>query len=331
MVLVAYEDHRGHAGLLWWEPLLWEGSSCLVGTAWLLLQRRVTANLQSQLAHPLRWFGRHALWLPLIVISFVVVVYALRHGVYALADETYEHPAWPYLFFYEGIKLLLFAGLWLGIIFGLESFASWRHEREQLLAVQKHLAEFELAQLRAQLQPHFLFNALNTISSLMQVDVERADRLLTKLADLLRASLQAGTRQMTSLQEEIELLRLYASIMQERFTGRVSVDWKIEHDALQASIPVMLLQPLLENAFKHGVERSVAPVAVEISARRAGQSLEVTVRNGGTLGEPGAGIGLRNGRERLAVLFGADASLTLDAEGNDVVARLVLPWQRFHA
>lgn len=332
MMVVAVEDNRDDHGIRWWEPLLWETSSFLVATGWLLLQRRVSARWSAEIGNPWRWFGRHLLWLPVIVITFVPLVYAIRHGVYALTGETYEHRPLAQLYFYESIKLTLFAGLWLGIIFGLESFASWRHERERLLAVQKHLAEFQLAQLRAQLQPHFLFNALNTISSLMQVDVERADRLLTRLADLLRASLQAGARQMTSLADELELLRLYASIMQERFTGRVSLDWKIEDEALQASIPVMLLQPLLENAFKHGVERSLQPVAVNIAARRAGDALEVTIRNVGKMGDPGAsGIGLRNCRERLAVLYGADALLALEPEGDEVVARLVLPWRRFSA
>lgn len=330
MMVVAVEDNRDDHGIRWWEPLLWESSSLFVATGWLLLQRRVNARWSADIGNPWRWFGRHLLWLPVIVITFVPMVYAIRHGVYALAGETYEHRPLLSLYFYEAIKLSLFAGLWLGIIFGLESFASWRHERERLLAMQKHLAEFQLAQLRAQLQPHFLFNALNTISSLMQVDVERADRLLTRLADLLRASLQAGARQTTSLNEEIELLRLYASIMQERFTGRVSLAWNIEDEALQASIPVMLLQPLLENAFRHGVELSTLPVNVAIDARRTGNTLEVTVRNGGRLGESsGSGIGLRNCRERLAVLYGEDASVTLHADGDSVVARLVLPWQRY--
>lgn len=332
MLLVAIEDHRGHHGVQWWEPFVWEGSSCLVATFWLLMQRRTTARWKPYLDQPLRWFARHLAWLPVIAISFVVVVYAIRHGLYALTSETYEHPGWGYLFFYEGMKLSLFAGLWLGIIFGLESFASWRHERERLLAVQKNLAEFQLAQLRAQLQPHFLFNALNTISSLMQVDVERADRLLTRLADLLRASLQSGARQTTSLRDEIELLRLYASIMQERFTGRVTLNWMIPDDALAAEIPVMILQPLLENAFRHGVERSLVPVAVEVAARCTGETLEVTLRNGGALGDnAGSGIGLRNCRERLAVLYGSEASLTLDAQGHEVVARLSLPFRRYTA
>lgn len=328
MMVVAVEDHRDDADIRAWEPLVWEGSSCLIATGWLLVQRRASVRWRALLAEPLRWFTRHLAWLPVIAITFVVLVYALRHGIYALTSESYEHPSWPYLLFYESIKLLLFASLWLGIIFGLESFASWRHERERLLALQKHLAESQLSQLKAQLRPHFLFNALNTISSLMHVDVERADRLLSMLADLLRASLQAEDRHTTELREELEVLRLYARIMEERFAGRVEMHWAIEDEALDARVPSWLLQPILENAFKHGVERSAGRVRVEVEVRRCADRLEIVVRNGGELrATDHAGIGLRNGRERLAVLYGDAASLELSAQGATVATRLTLPFQ----
>jgi hypothetical protein len=329
MALIAMEDERGNPAIKWWEPLVWEGSSCLIATTWLLLQRRVAPRWDEHIGQPWRWFGLHLVWLPVLVITFIPVVYGIRHGFYALTDEIYEHRAWRGLLFYESIKLLLFVGLWMGIIFGLASFSSWRNERERLLALQKHLAESQLTQLKAQLQPHFLFNALNTISSLMQVDVERADRLLTLLADLLRATLQAGAKDTASLREELNLLELYAHIMQERFAGRVTLTWNVADETLDAGIPTLLLQPLLENAYKHGVERSASAVDVEVAAQRSGDTLIVSVRNSGALcGAGEVGIGLRNCRERLAVMFGPSASLTLAAEGGGVVARLTLPWRR---
>ncbi len=329
MLVVAVEDHRGEDGVMWWEPFVWEGSSCLVASAWLWLARRAEVRWSALLGEPVRWFGRHLAWLPLVAVSFVVFIYAIRHAIYAFTPETYEHDPWLFLFFYEPVKVLLYASLWICITFGLESFARWQTEREQLLTLQKHLAESQLAQLRAQLQPHFLFNALNTISSLMQVDVPRADRLLTQLADLLRASLHTGAQHMTSLRHELELLTLYAAIMQERFAGRVTLDWDIADDTLDVPFPAMLLQPLLENAFKHGVERSTTPVAIRIVAHRVSGKLEVTVRNGGMLASTvGAGIGLTNCRERLALLYGADATLDLAQDGGDVVARLSLPSAR---
>lgn len=329
MALISIDDNRGDPGVRWWEPVLWEGSSCLFATGLLLLQRRITARWNVPLTRPALWFGRQVAWVPVVIAVFMVIVYPLRHGVYALAGEVYEHRAWAQLVFYEGIKLLLFASLWLGIIFGLESFESWRHERERLLVLQKHLAESQLTRLKAQLQPHFLFNALNTISSVMHVDVERADRLLAQLADLLRASLQAGSRNTTSLREELEVLGLYARIMQERFADRVTLDWQVAEDTLDCAVPTMLLQPLLENAYKHGVEKSTVPVSLRLGARRDDDRLEVTLRNSGALAPAFAeGIGLANCRERLALLHGTAASLTLSQEHGDVVVRLALPWER---
>jgi LytS/YehU family sensor histidine kinase len=329
MLVVAVEDHRHEDGVRWWEPFLWEGSSCLVASVWLWLSRRAAPRWNEFLGEPARWFGRHLVWIPLVALTFVVSIYSIRHGIYALTPETYEHEAWGSLLFYETVKVLLYSSLWICIIFGLESFARWQHEREQLLSLQKHLAESQLAQLRAQLQPHFLFNTLNTISSLMQVDTARADRLLTQLADLLRASLHTGAQKTTSLRHELELLHQYAFIMQERFAGRVTVDWNIDDDALDDAIPAMLLQPLLENAFKHGVERSTTPVAIHIRARRDDGRLIVSVRNRGTVAtDARPGIGLANCRERLALLYGADAALTLAQDGGDVVSTILLPSSR---
>jgi len=328
MIVVSVADHRD-SGNRWWEPLLWEGSSCLVATGWLLLQRRAGARWQGLLAEPRRWFLRHIAWTPLLAVSFVISVYALRHGVYALAGVTYEHPGWAYVFCYESLKITLFTSLWLSIIFGLESFARWQQERERLLTLQRHLAESQLGQLRAQLQPHFLFNALNTISSLMQVDVARADALLAQLADLLRASLQAGARQTTSLREELELSRRYAQIMQARFAERVTVSWDVAPDVGDAEVPTMLLQPLLENAFKHGVELSREPVAIRIAARRGDEQLHMMVRNSGSRLAPNgrSGIGLSNCRARIALLYGDRARLDVAEEGDGVVATLVQPWR----
>jgi len=330
MIAVAVEDNRGDPGVRWWEPVLWEVSSCTVATFWLLLERRNASLWNEHLAQPWRWFAKHLVWMPVIVVTFIIAVYGIRHGVYALSGEIYEHESWPYLFFYESIKLTLFAGLWLGIIFGLASFTRWQQEREHLLTLQKHLAESQLAQLKAQLQPHFLFNALNTISSLMQVDVERADRLLTRLADLLRSSLQASARDMTSLGEELKLLEMYAQIMQERFTGRVTLVWNIADDALDAEIPAMLLQPLLENAFKHGVERRLDPVTIRVAAEKQGDELCVTVHNSDSLltTTTSTGIGLRNCRDRLELIYGARAGLQLLQDGHGVIARLTLPCRK---
>jgi len=330
MIVVAVEDQRNNTSVRWWEPFLWEGSSCLVMTGWLVLQRRVSTRWDEYLAQPSRWFGLHLAWFPAVVVSFVVGIYSIRHAVYALADATYRHDPWPQVFLYETVKLLLYVGLWLSILFGLASFTRWQQERERLLALQKHFAESQLAQLKAQLQPHFLFNALNTISSLMHVDAARADALLAQLADLLRSSLQTGASQLTSLHEEVKLLKLYADIMRARFGARVSVTWDIAENTLDAAVPAMLLQPLLENAFKHGVEHTSRSVTIRVVARREGEALRIVVHNtGGALSaEPRRGIGLANSRERLEVLYGEHARLDLAQDADGVAAKLSLPYRR---
>jgi hypothetical protein len=330
MIAVAVQDNIDDAYVKWWEPFLWEGSSALVATVWLVVQQRKARSLDPYISQPLKWFGLHMAWLPVLAITFILAVYGIRHGVYALAHDTYEHPSWPFIFMYETVKLTLFMALWLAIIFGFKSFSLWKQERERLLQMQKHLAESQLAQLKAQLQPHFLFNALNTISSLMQTDVERADRMLTRLADLLRASLAVGARQATSLREEWTLLQLYASIMQERFAGRAEISWSASDAALDASIPAMLLQPLLENAYKHGVEPSSQPVRIRVEARRAADELHILVHNTGSLRDAdGSGIGVRNGRERLALVYGDRARLDVQTLDDGVAASITMPYEPF--
>ena len=327
MAMVAVQEQLKNPYIRWWEPLLWEGSSCAVATTWMLLQRRARQRYSQYLDQPLRWFGKHLSWLPLLIVTFIGAVYAIRHGVYALSSETYEHWPWPYVFVYEAFKVVMFTGLWLGIIFGFDSFDQWQAQRRRLLELQRTLAEAQLSQLKAQLRPHFFFNALNTISALMHVDVERADRLLARLGELLRASLQSSDQELTSLREELRTLELFAQIMQERFADRVSLAWHIDPRAPDRKIPVMLLQPLLENAFKHGVERSVGPVSITVTAILERDALVVSISNtGSTLAADWReGVGLSNCRERLNVIYGGKARLEMSSNRDGVTAQVTLP------
>jgi sensor histidine kinase YesM len=329
MILVGIQDALRNLHIHWWEPVLWEGSSCVGATAWMLFQRHNKQRFAPYLDQPLQWFGRHLAWLPLLICTFIAFVYSLRHAVYVLVGATYEHESWLFIAAYESLKLLLFSGLWLGIIFGFDSFEQWQAQRRRLLELQKTLAEAQLSQLKAQLRPHFFFNALNTISALMHVDVERADRLLARLGDLLRISLQITDQEMTTLREELRTLELFAQIMQERFAERVVLTWNVDAGLLDATVPVLLLQPLLENAFKHGVERSIGPVSIDIEARVAGGSVVLEIRNtGSTLpADYRDSVGLRNCRERLKVIYGDSAALQLTSEEDAVVARVTLPRQ----
>src|SRR5512138_1887522 len=315
MVAIAVQERINESFVEWWEPLLWEGTSAIAATVWLVAQLRAARDAKRLLDQPFRWFVRHLKWFPLVAVLFIAAIYSMRHAVYAAVGVEYEHESWGFLLIQETVKVWLFLGLWLGIIFALESFSLWEAQRHRLALLQKSLAEAQLGQLKAQLRPHFLFNALNTISSLMHVDVARADRLLTHVAELLRASLRLDQEELTSLAAELHIARLYARIMQERFADRVSLEWRIEPEAQNASVPTMILQPLLENAFKHGVEHTSVPATILVAAKRVGDALEIRITNSGEVSPmPGAGVGLRNCRARLSAHFGEAARLELRSD-----------------
>ncbi|MCC2955730.1 histidine kinase [Massilia sp. IC2-477] len=316
MVLVAVEDYRRDGGSAYWQPVLWESSSALVATLLLFLQRRHGARFDHLIATPLRWFALQASMLPLYWIVFIPSVFSIRHAVYALAGASYDHEPWGQVFVYESMKLTVFIGLFTMIGFGLLSYrellgARLREERAASL-----LREAQLQSLARQMQPHFLFNALNTISSLMHTDVARADATLVQLADLLRAALALGERPQATLGEELRLARAYAGVMEQRFDGRAQVHWRIDDDTLGVQLPAMSVQPLLENVFKHTVERQRAPTRITVSATRDGAGLALRIEDDrGVLGPDadgaGPGLGLSNLRARLAALHGDRASLSL--------------------
>lgn len=316
MMLVAVEDYRRDGGTAWWQPMLWEGSSAVVATLLLFIQRRVGARYNHLIATPWRWFAIQACIVPLYWIAFVPLAFGIRHAVYALAGSSYDHEPWGQVFVYESLKITVFAGLFTVIAFGL---LSWREllgaklRAEQANAL---LREAQLQSLARQMQPHFLFNALNTISSLMHTDVQRADAVLVQLSDMLRAALALGQRPQATLEEELRLARAYAGVMEGRFDGRAQVDWRIDEAVLGVLLPAMSVQPLLENVFKHTVERRRAPTRILVSAAREGDSLVLRVEDdAGRLEDDQAagesGIGLANLRARLAALHGERASLAL--------------------
>ena len=225
--------------------------------AWMIATRR----FEHPPVDPARaWFRRHLLPLPLLIVGYILAVNAFRPLFYMLIGRDYGGPPYDTViplvayFIFDSLKVALFYGLWLVVIFALLMQMKRREDAERMLAVQKALAEAQLAQLQAQLRPHFLFNALNTISSLMQTDTARADRMLSQLGDLLRASLGTPRRDSIPLHDELQTLQKYTDIMQERFGERAVVSWNIANDTLNVPLPSMLLQPLLENAYKHGVD-----------------------------------------------------------------------------
>jgi len=177
--------------------------------------------------------------------------------------------------------------------------------------LETRLVEAQLQSLQRQLQPHFLFNTLNTISALMHRDVDAADSMIARLSDLLRISLQTVGVQEVSLKEELDFLSKYLEIEQTRFRDRLTVVFDVSPDTFDALVPNLILQPLVENAIKHGIGPRPAPGTITIRSRRLSGMLELTVQDNGVglsaarLSDFNRGVGLSNTRSRLDHLYGS--------------------------
>jgi len=194
----------------------------------------------------------------------------------------------------------------------------WREARERAVSaerLQTRLAEAQFQALQRQLQPHFLFNTLHTISSLMRSDVEAADLMIDRLSELLRMSLRSQAQEV-SVKQELEILQSYLAIEQTRFRDRLSVSIDVDPEVLDAYVPHLLLQPLAENAVRHGIAPRARPGRIEIRARRSHARLELEVNDSGDglptdrLNALNDGVGLSNTRARLAHLYGASHAFT---------------------
>jgi len=181
-----------------------------------------------------------------------------------------------------------------------------------------------LQMLRYQLNPHFLFNALNSIRASVDEDAERAKRMITQLSEFLRYSLLHEGERLTTLREEVEAVRNYLAIEKIRFEEKLDVRFDIDPQAEEFRLPGFLLNPLVENAIKHG-ERRGGPLKISLAAHVNGGGLEVEVRNSGRLKSgagDGNGIGLANVRERIERHFGPRGSFGIEQQNGDVIARI---------
>jgi two-component system LytT family sensor kinase len=216
----------------------------------------------------------------------------------------------------------------IGVIYAYDYYRKYRAHELKSSQLSAKLAEAQLQALRMQLNPHFLFNTLHAISSLMRQDVEAADRMIVELSDLLRLTLEKTGAQEVPLRWEIEFLERYLGIEQMRFRDRLEVRWKIEPETLDARVPNLILQPLVENAVRHGIARRAARGVVEICAAREDGHLQIEVRDNG-VGLPDnwkEGVGLRNTRARLEHLYGPAHRFTIaNATTGGLHVRLTLP------
>lgn len=274
-----------------------------------------------------RWLRRRMPW-PLAVLALLALTYLMSLANNAMAElltlRWHALPGFDWLRLFGGLD-----GCWLALIAFCAIHAVVDHtlalqvERARVREAQAAARDAELRALRYQLNPHFLFNTLNAISTLV---AERrntdANRMLARLADLLRATLERGEAHEVPLAEELALTGHYVDIEKIRLGERLALELRVGPDLLQAAVPALLLQPLVENAIRHGIAPRARGGRVELRVERSGERLRLHLSNDGVpsateAGEPRPAIGLRNVRERLTRLYGAahEFDLRLAADG----------------
>ena len=277
-----------------------------------------------------------------LIASVVIALFQQAIDTFVLTRLGYP-PNRQFTSFLEAYQFFVYINLHLSILIylsvvGIKSaFSYYQKYRERELKtsqLEARLATSRLQVLKMQLHPHFLFNTLNAISELIHRDPEAAEQMIGDLSDLLRMSFEKLEVQEISLKQELEVLRKYLEIEQMRFQERLKVEMRIAPETLDASVPNMILQPLVENAIKHGLAPRSEGGKIEIGAARNNGSLNLTVSDDG-IGVPfgdlenlSEGVGLSNTRRRLRHLYGERHKFDLEAAGkNGFVVNLTIPYK----
>lgn len=220
---------------------------------------------------------------------------------------------------------------WSALYLGAKHWFSWQDAREEALSSEVAANRAQLEMLRYQINPHFLFNALNSIRASVDEDADRAKRMTTQMSEFLRYSLLAEMRTLIPLREEIEAVRNYLAIEKIRFEDEIEIAFDVGRNCEDIEVPCFVLTPLVDNAVKHGMKTSPKPLRINVSARLTGELLSLEVSNSGRFspesGDGGTGIGLKNVGERLSRFFGSGASLDVAQDNDKVRARINIPYE----
>ncbi len=287
-------------------------------------------------------FERKKIWNRVLVHLGASVVLALLHKAmhglfYAMYQHWFEGVQFSWAIQYRNLLLYFDYGIplyWIVILFtyAYEFYVLYQDRKLRASQLETQLAQAQLQSLKMQLQPHFLFNTLNAISVLIQKDPQLARKTVGRLSDLLRHSLDTIGVQQVTLRAELEFLERYLQIEQTRFGDRLEVKMQVDPDAMNALVPNMILQPLVENSIKHGIAQQRGPAHIAISAQRNNGSLTLLVQdNGQGLVENGGavrdGVGLSSTKARLQQLYGENQSFELTpVHGGGVCATVRIPF-----
>ena len=251
---------------------------------------------------------------------------------YALEDRAWSEMYWLYVQSRFNVSFLVYWAI-LGAYFSFGYARRWRRSELDASRLEGQLSRARLDALRAQIRPHFLFNTLNAISARVARDPEGARHMIARLSDLMRMSLERDADQEIPLRDELEYVEVYLDIEQTRFGDRLRIEFDVDPEALDARVPNLVLQPLVENAVRHGVARMEGAGELRLTAARRNDRLAIRIENdapadGETDGRTRTGLGLRNTRDRLERLYGADQRFDFQRElPGRAVAALEIPFR----
>lgn len=226
------------------------------------------------------------------------------------------------------IPIFLITAIWWLIYFVWHYIDRSRNTQVDKLKLESTVKELELKTIKSQLNPHFIFNALNSIRALVDENPQRARTAITELSNILRSSMQVEKAETVSLENELSIVKDYLALETIRFEERLKVEYDIDPETLELPIPPMMLQTLVENAIKHGISRIITGGTVFIGSHVKDMQHEITIENTGQLSAsgPGFGFGIQSTRQRLSMLFGSRASFNIyNKDGKMVEVKVVMP------
>lgn len=263
-----------------------------------------------------------ALVLSLCFTTFNTLMTDLISGEMPLVKSTRS------VFFWQNVlNFMVIFMLWEIIYFAVHVFENWKKEEILNLQLTASKTEFELQSLKAQMNPHFMFNSMNSIRALVDENPEKAKQAITMLSVILRSNLTLGKRQTIPLKEELELVEKYLALEKIRFEERLRVKLEVDPALLQFEIPPFMLQTLVENGVKHGISKQLQGGEMRIQVTGDDKAMKIAITNSGTY-QPkhnGEGIGLINTRQRLQLLYGDQAGIDVASSHNEVTISVIIP------
>ena len=317
--LTVFGDAVGtHYGLM--HALVWQGSAWLTWGVWSQVILTLVDRVKLGTGRIAGWVAIHVFaTLVICAANLLMIAWLDYRFVHASEGQRFTYALRSVLVNHLDFQVVLYWAV-LGVAYMVEFVRRYRERDRAAAQLEQKLAITQLESLRMQLNPHFLFNALNSVAELMEMDVKEAQRTLTRVSDLLRLSLRSAGSSTIPLWQEIELVELYLQIARVRYGHGLDVDIEVDSSAVDLQVPSFLLQPLVENALKHGLAPGHRDQSIHVSARRVANTLELIVDDNGkgldglitTSGRfmaarpslDGLGIGLTNTRSRLTMLYG---------------------------